>query len=489
MMRKLFNLSLRHKIPLWGSALILAAALAVSIGLMLRAYDDLKRDVVISSEGLGRTLAKTLFPALLHDDIWRAVEIIRAPLHGDRPEDPLEAKAIFVVGPDLRVLVSTMPRAMPMTADLGSLGADYRQLADALRTADPLLPHAFEFPQSNEIHVSTPIAEEGALIGTLVITHSKDVFLPRFFGIALGGAGMGALVLAVLLPMNWYWGRRMAQPLVQLARGMDQMVHGSPSDLNPDLYGYQDELGQLFDAYREAAAGLRQKAALEQEVLQSERLAAVGRLAAGIAHEVNNPLAGMLIALDNLKQRQAGEQGLDPHMARTLDFLQRGLQHVSETVGALLVEARVQLRPLAMHDLDDIRTLVEPQVLKKQLRLEWQVHLPETLPLPAGMVRQILINLLLNAVQVTASEGRVKLEAGIAQDNLTLRVANDGDPPPPDILAHIFEPFVSGRSGGHGLGLWVTYQTVQQLGGHISVDSADGQVIFDVTLPLEHKQA
>lgn len=484
-MRRFFDLSLRHKIPLWGSGLILAATLAVSVGLMIHAFDDLKRDVIISSEGLGRTLAKTLFPVLLHDDLWRAIEIINAPLHGSAPADPLEAAAIFVVDPDMKMIVSTAPRVMTMGEDLGKLGADYQPLAAALREADPDSVHHFEFPSSPFLHVTIPVAEEGGRIGTLVVTHSKNVFLPRFFGIALGGVGLGALVLAVLLPLNWYWGRRMAEPLVRLARGMDEMVHGTPAEISADLYSYHDELGRLFGAYREASAAIRQKATLEREVLQSERLAAVGRLAAGIAHEVNNPLAGMLMALDNLRQRRDADPALDANVARTLDFLERGLEHVSATVGALLVEARVQPRSLALQDFEDVRTLIEPQGAKKALRMEWRVDLPASLPLPAGLVRQVIINLLLNAVQAAPQQGEVRLEAAVENGALSLRVANDGDLPPADILAHIFEPFVSGRDGGHGLGLWVTYQTVQQLGGHIAVDRVGTQVVFRINLPIK----
>jgi signal transduction histidine kinase len=486
-MRRLFDLSLRHKIPLWGSGLIIVGTLVVSVGLMVRAYADLKHDVIISSEVLGRALAKTLFPALLHDDLWRAIEIINAPFSQRSSDAPLQPAAIFFVDTDLKVRVSSVPRRMPLAASLDSLGPDYQRLAAALRGADPDMAHAFELPHSDLLHVTVPVAEEGGRLGTLVITHSKHAFLPRFFGIALGGAGMGALALAVLLPLNWYWGRRMAQPLVKLAGAMAQMVRGAPADLSPSLYGYHDELGQLFDAYRAAAAEIATKNSLEREMLQSERLAAVGRLAAGIAHEVNNPVTGMLIALDNVRQRNGGEPP-DPHLARTLEFLERGLQHVSDTVGALLVEARVQLRPLGRDDFDDVRTLVEPQVSKRSLQLSWQVHIPETLPLAAGLVRQILINLLLNAVQATAEGGNVRLDARVDEGGLALRVANDGEPPPPPVLAHIFEPFVSGREGGHGLGLWVTYQIVQQVNGRISVGDADGQVIFDVRLPLQENQ-
>lgn len=483
-MKRFLDLSLRHKIPIWGSGLILIATLAVSIGLMVLAFEDLRRDVTASSQGLGRTLAKTLFPALLHDDLWRAIELVEAPLYGTAESDPLRPKAIFVLDPGMQVLVSSTPRSMPLFRELEQTIPENQALTAALRNVDQRLGHTFEFAHSDFLHVTTPIIEDERLLGTLVITHSKHGFLPRFFTVALGGAGLGALVLAILLPLNWYWGRRMAQPLVELSRGMNDMVHGTPSDLSPDLYSYRDELGQLFDAYREASAEIRQKAALESEVLRSERLAAVGRLAAGIAHEVNNPLAGMLMALDNLKQRGSAEAPIDTHLARTLAFLERGLQHVSEIVGALLVEARVQLRPLTRHDFEDVRTLIEPQATKKAISLDWTPVMPATVPIAASLVRQILINLLLNAVQAAPPGGTVQLEAGVAENVLALDVINDGAAPSAELLAHIFEPFVSGREGGHGLGLWVVYQIVQQLDGQITVHSADDKVCFRVRLPI-----
>jgi signal transduction histidine kinase len=477
---RFFDLSLRHKIPLWGSALIVASTVAVSAALILRAYDDLKHDLVISSESLGFTLAKTLFPSLLHDDVWRAYELIRAPFHEERKKQTMDPTAIFVVDKQQRVLVSSQPLAMPLLADLAGLGEDYPALAQSLRDKRQEVTGTHEFPNSDRLHVSIPLAEEGEQIGTLVITHSKDVFLPRFFGFALGAAGTGALVLAILLPLNWYWGRRMTEPLVQLAQGMSEIVTGAPEELGPELYAYRDELGQLFSAYRKAAAEIRTKSALEREVMQSERLAAVGRLAAGIAHEVNNPLGGMLMAIDTLKQRGI----MDAATARTVALLERGLQQITETVGALLVQARVQARNLGRQDFEDVRTLIEPQVAKKFLHLDFALDLPETLPLPAGFVRQVLINLLLNAIAATPEEGRIGVTVSYSNDEFRLRVANEGKPPPPEILAHLFEPFVSGREGGHGLGLWVTYQTVKQLNGNISVECRDGEIRFVVCLPL-----
>lgn len=96
-MKSVFNLSFRFKLPLWGSFLIVATALAVSGALMFRAYDDLREDLLISSKSLGRTLAKSLFRPLLHDDVWRAFELVRAPIAETAEENPVQPDAIIVL--------------------------------------------------------------------------------------------------------------------------------------------------------------------------------------------------------------------------------------------------------------------------------------------------------------------------------------------------------------------------------------------------------
>jgi signal transduction histidine kinase len=226
---------------------------------------------------------------------------------------------------------------------------------------------------------------------------------------------------------------------------------------------------------------LREKALLERELLRTERLTAIGRLTSGIAHEVNNPLGGMLMALDNMKARG----GLPAHAEKTLGLLERGLGQIQETVAALLVQTRDQSRPLNPHDLEDVRTLIHPQMLKKSQDLVWRAELPPGAHPPAAAVRQILINLLLNAVQASAEQGRVEVDVAGRDGGLGISVSNQADPIAPERMEHLFEPFVGGREGGHGLGLWVTYQIVNQLEGRITATCADGEVRFEVWLPLE----
>lgn len=483
-MRWLFNLSFRHKIPLWTSFLIGFSIFVVGAALMTRAYEDMKRAVVISADNLGHTLANTVAPTLLHDDIWRAFEIVRSPIRGESAQTPVQVDAVVVLGRDQKVFVSSDPDTLPMLSEAAALGPDWQRLSEHLRARpEPKWPLVLEPAGSSYLYVALPVTDKDAQLGHLVLRYAKSVFHPWFIDTIWQGLGLGLLVLAVLIPINWYWGGRMAAPLVDLAQRMGMMLEKAPEPLPPDLYPYHDELGQLFQAYDRMVLALRDKAALENEMVKSERLAAIGQLTAGIAHEINNPLAGLITVVDTLKLRR----DLDPRVLRNLELIDRGLMQIRDTVAALLVQTRVQARPLNQHDLEDIRTLIQPQVSKRRIRLDWSAAMPAELPAPASLVRQILINLLLNAVQAAAEGGRVSLWLGKKEDSescLAIVVRNDGAHLSDEQLAHLFEPFASTRPGGHGLGLWVTYQIVTQLEGRITARNVDGQVEFVVNLPL-----
>jgi signal transduction histidine kinase len=478
-MKFLFDLSFRYKIPLWGSMLIMVPAFAVSALFIAGTYADFKHDAIMTSQSLARTLSGPLFGAMLHDDVWRAFQILRSPLLVSDQQDRIAVESLTVLNEKKQVYVSTAPNLIPMLVDYASLGNDYRALTLRLDEANERASLVIDLPESERIYVMTPISEDGVRLGTLVLVHTKDAFRPRLYAIAQRAFIATALILAILLPVNWYWGQRTAVPLMQLADRIGQVAHRVPEELPPGIYNYRDELGQLSDAFSVMVGELRHKAVLEREVIQSERLAAIGKLSAGIAHEINNPLAGMLVALDNFKHRA----GTDEKLLRTASMLERGLMQIKETVGAMLVEAKLNSRDLAPQDIEDTNTLVAGEARKKSVRVVFESTLAERVTLPATLVRQILINLLLNAIQASDSGGEVG--CAIARDGNTLRIeiANGGKPLPPERMEHLFEPFASRSESGHGLGLWVTYQITAQLGGHIQVARANGLTRFIVTIP------
>jgi signal transduction histidine kinase len=480
-MKLFMNLSYRYKIPLWGGFLIIVSALAVSTSFMLNDYRQLENELAVESEKLGHSLQPHLFSAMLQDDVWRAFEIITdASLRASA--NRVRVEQIVLVDLEGRVVVSTQPKTAPMLTKLADLNPEFAEIANAINHTDDNQAHTIYLAHSEHYYALTPIAKDNALLGTLIIVHAKNVFLPLFADSARDGLWVGALILAILLPFNWYWGQRMTLPLVQLAARMAQLGKKWPDDLDPNLYEYRDEMGRLFDAYQQLLIDLKTKETLELRMVQAERLAALGQLAAGIAHEINNPLSGMLTAIDTLKCHA----DTSPMTKKTIALLERGLTQIKDTVAALLIEASMKSRNLIPQDIEDVLTLISPMSSQKALHISWHNSLTHDIQLPSTFIRQILINLLLNAVKAASQQGEVACEIGLQDKQLHICVSNNGKMLSPEQISHLFEPFCSFREDGHGLGLWVTYQIVHQLGGNISVRrEASEHMIFNVAIPLK----
>ena len=426
---------------------------------------------------------------ILHDDAWRAFEIINTPFHPAPGDATAQAPEIVMVL-DARhmIYVSTRPTEYPMLGNPAYIDPEYASVQQAVAEAASAEPTAIVAPASGKLYMTLPIQSDGVELGTLVMSYSGSVFRPRFIGLAQRAAWVTGAVLALLLPAGWYWGRRVAQPLVDLAGAMGRVGPHVPPDLSyVHSYRGRDEIGRLGLEFERMLGGLREKEVLEKQMIASDRLAAIGRITAGIAHEINNPLGGMLNAINTFRRHGPA----DPMTVRTLSLIERGLLQIKETVAALLVEARVESHPLTRQDIEDTRTLVLPDAQAKQAQFIWDNEIVDPLPLPSTLTRQILINLLLNAVQAIEPGGRVHCRTVLANGALQIEVTNDGRHIPSDKLHYLFEPFSLLSRDGHGLGLWVSYQIVQQLGGEIRASSEPDSTAFTVVLPLrkEHERS
>lgn len=469
----LSRLSYRIKTPIALVLVILMTTASVSILLVWRDYADVKQGFIAQAMSLGRVLSRTLRSALQHDDIWQAYETLRTPL--ERGESA--GRDFILLDMEDRVFAASDPRRFPVQEPFTFLPGDLKVQPDAGRLVGRVLERA----DDGIIYVLTPVlAEDGTQLGLLVQRYDTGLLKPRFVEVAQGVVLASLPALLLLLPLGWLAGKRLAEPLSHLAECLGRVGRESPETIQCEFPPGRDEVSQLAHRIHDMLEELRSKQALEKHLAQSDRLAALGRLAAGIAHEVNNPLGGMLNAISN--HRRAGD--VDTRTERTLSLIERGLTQIRSTVSALLVEARLESRALTPADIEDVRTLIAADVQAKRLVLDWVNGLTEPLPLPSAQVRQILLNLLLNAVHAAPAQGQVSVGVDPQAHRLVLRVDNDGPAIPARRREHLFEPFFS-ESGGHGLGLWMTYQLVRQLQGEIEVDSQTGHTSFTVILPLD----
>jgi signal transduction histidine kinase len=455
-------------------ALALLATLSVtflSVVFALASYEALRQERIAAVAGSARLLAASVAAPLADDAVWRVHGAVSRFDGNAPPADPME---IVVVDAQGRVYAtSRRPERDWLLAPASALGEAFVDLP----VRPP--PTGFTRERYGALLAVAPVLEDGVTLGSVAIHQSLATLVAhvyRTFGHTLW---YSAGVLGALLLLGWWLGRRMVAPLRELQHCLGLVGRVPPEAIQCSLAGSPDEFGDLARAFTAMLEGLKEREFLVGQMVHSERLAAVGRFSAGMAHEMNNPIGGMLNAIGTHKRHRD-----DPVVTqRTLDLLERGLLQVRRTLQALLVEARPRDEPLTRQDLDDVRTLVLGEVGRKGLDLGWACEVPERLPLPASQVRQVLLNVVLNSVQASPEGGAVEVTCRAEADALSMSVRDKGPGIPPAQRARLFEPFSSGGQGS-GLGLWVSYQVVSQLGGRIEVSDADPGTRVDVMLPM-----
>lgn len=473
------DLSFRYKIPLRGTILIFITAFIVTSAFIIDAYQNLKQDLILNAEGISSVMAHTLVPALRKDDLWQAYEIIRSPFKIQETNHALQSKAIVIVTNDNKIYSSSHPQRFPILSDIQEIGLEYNELSYKLSLYDDISTMMVDASSNQMFHVVSPIISDGVKLGTLVMEYSRDSFNSRFVHFAGRALLITIFIVGALLPLNWYWGVRLASPLVKLASCMGMITRKLPEDITCELYESKDEIGVVGTRFKQMLVELKEKEMLEHQVIVTERLTAIGRITAGVAHEINNPLGGMTNAINTIKRY--GE--MDEITKKTISLIERGLLQIEDTVSALLIDTKPSDRFFSSFDADDLHTLIAPEIQHKMASLQWACEVDE-IPIPATLVRQVLMNLLLNAAKSVPNGGKVIVDISVDMNNLNIVVANHGEAIEPEQLEHLFEPFVQFRQGGSGLGLWVCYQIIKQLEGFISVASDDDMTTFTVIIPL-----
>lgn len=264
-------------------------------------------------------------------------------------------------------------------------------------------------------------------------------------------------------------------------------VDGSSATLTTDVRSVMELLaGQVAIAIDDSRL-LEDNLRLERELAERERLAALGRMAATVAHEIKNPLS----AIKSIAQVMREDEQLSHEYERDLSLIVGETDRLSQSVTQLLSFARKESaaeQPLGVDELlHSVIDLFRANAREQGISLECEIRSDTTLSGKCvSAVRDAVSNLVLNAMQATPAGGRVNLAVDAADGELSITVEDTGAGVPPDLRERIWEPFFTTRQRGTGLGLAIVRKRVQEVGGAASLGAANNGrgAVFHLRLPL-----
>ena len=329
-----------------------------------------------------------------------------------------------------------------------------------------------------EFAEATVLAERAAIKGLLHTTRSILI--------------ISALALVVIsVTMATVLGRKLLGSLRLLEGYTKKVAHGEM--LDPPSHAVEEEINTLFRAFQRMNLELQTR---QRQLVQSEKLAALGTLLAGVAHELNNPLSNISTSIQILAEEiEEGELGFKKNLIGQIDAQ---ADKARDIVRSLLEFSRVKefrKEPVLL------RGLVEETVrlLRGQVSGEATVavEVPQDIVIVADKQRmqQVFLNLIKNALDAVGAEGHVWVNAqrtsAPGEPLIEIVVEDDGPGMAPEVVRKIFDPFFTTKDvgKGSGLGLFVVYDIIESHGGHITVDSRPGNgTAFVIWLPDEHKE-
>jgi two-component system, NtrC family, sensor kinase len=294
--------------------------------------------------------------------------------------------------------------------------------------------------------------------------------------------------IAVGILVAFYLARLLVRPMFQMQQAMRKIAHGDFTPI-PETECRSEEFSTLFCAFNRMIDELQEN---QEQLLQSRKIAAIGTLTSGIAHELNNPINNIVLTAETLKEDFCE---LSPEEALGLieDILTQS-DRAAEIVKDLLDfsrSERPELEPIAISSLlNDTLKLVKNQLMLAAVELE--TEFPSDLPLVSGdrkSLRQAFLNLFINAIQAMPKGGTLSVRTSVpdGQSWVKVDVVDTGVGIPPENLPRLFEPFFTTKEVGRGtgLGLAVTYSILKKHGGRIEVHSTPGEgSTFTVSLPV-----
>lgn len=256
----------------------------------------------------------------------------------------------------------------------------------------------------------------------------------------------------------------------------------------------RDEIGDLTESFNilsrhllDAQERLKKTAEMERQMIETEKLAVVGKLSAGIAHEINNPLGGIRLCVNNLITTKMDEDKRRQH----IEVINSGFDRIKNIVKQLLdysKNSQLNIAPSMVNKIiEDVICLTEYTISQKGIKLI--KDLPDDLPellIDSNKIEQVLLNLIINAIQAMDSGGVLTIRTWCENEFCNISVSDTGKGIAQDIITKIFDPFFTTKDIGEGtgLGLTVSKAIIEQHKGTIKIETSESGTTFTMHLPL-----
>ena len=348
----------------------------------------------------------------------------------------------------------------------------------------------------------------GRTVGMLYVGMLERPYIDLRNRVVATLAGMGALCVLFLLGLLSFAARRITRPLAVMAEAAGKIASGDLS--HRVAVESRDEAGQLARAFnrmtdelslahreltewgrtleRRVEERTRELRETQDQLIESEKLASLGKMAAGVAHEINNPLTTILLNSHLLLERP----GLAADQVKALTHIAEETTRCAGIVSGLLDFARQTPSQAAPTDINDLieRTLhlLEMQASVRNIRIDKALNraLPAVV-VDKNKMQQVFSNLTINACEAMPGGGVLRVSSGMSRDGTRIEImfADTGVGISKENMLRLFDPFFTTKSFGTGLGLAVSYGIVRQRGGTILVQSKVGKgTTFTVVIPL-----
>lgn len=464
---------LRFKVPMLVAVLMVAISVAMSNVVLRRLVQDQETQLRELAASYLDGLSTAVLPHVIRRDVWETFDIL------DRTKDRyagVKARHTVVALPDNSVLAASdpirSPVGAPIPADIAGRIGSMRELV-----LDEGAGLAW---------ASRPIRQENIDLGSIVAEIDIGDLLRVRREVLLSLVLANGAITLLFAAVGYVLARHLVRPISLLNAYVDRVRDGSVVPIPSRHVADQGtEFGRLFASFNAMAAALREREALAARLAEEEKIAMLGKLASGMAHEVNNPLGGMLNLVDTLR-KHGHDIGI---RRRSLDLLERGLTGIRNVVRATLTTYKHEMpsAKLLRQELDDLQFLIQHEVARRGVSLRWLNVLPNEIAVDGGAVRQIALNLLLNACAASPRRGSVRFEAAVDVERVTLVVGDEGSGLPDNVREYYDRPVLAGLAPPNdvGLGVWTVCLLTARLGGRINArsDKSDGTTI-QVVLPM-----